>query len=116
MRYTEINIDEMRQLLRTEKGWYEASHSGFEHVFECPVRFWDGAVVKVFTSINKHNGAGRRKGGDCIRVCAVDLRGNRGLHKSVRVLRVMGWRDNLKNAVVGILRELHKRKARDEKQ
>ena len=109
MRYVNVTIEEMQQHLRADKGWYEVNHPGHEHVFQCSVKFWDGAVVKVFTSINKHNGLGRRKGGDAIRVVAVDLKNNRGLHKAVRVLRVEGWRDNLKNAIVGVLKNLYQR-------
>ncbi len=111
MEYTAITIEEMRQLLKRDKGWYETKNpTVHEHVFECPVKFWHGAVIKVFTSINRHDGNGRRKGGDAIKVVAVNLHNDRGLHTAVRVLRVKGWRENLRNAVVRVLRDLHGRR------
>lgn len=109
MRYTAITIEQMREHLRADKGWYEPPHTGHEHVFQVDCPFWPGVVVKVFTSINKDNGNGRRKGGDVIKVCAVDLRNVRGLHRSIRVLRVEGWRDNLKKAVATIWHDLKRR-------
>jgi hypothetical protein len=112
MRYTEIKIEEMRDLLKQDKGWFEPKNTAHEFVFEYKVPFWDGAVVQVYTSINKHNGFGRRKGKDCIRVVGVDLKNQRGLHRAIRVLRVSGWRDNLKVAVTKVLKDLYQRKPR----
>lgn len=110
MRYTEITIEEMRDRLKADKGWYEPVHPAREYVFEYKVPFWEGAVVQVYSSISKKTGYGRFKGDDCIRVVAVDLKKNKGLHRSVRVLRVKGWRENLKIAVTKVLENLHQRR------
>lgn len=117
MQSTQITIDEMRQFLKAEKGWYEPEpHPGFEHVFEVKVPFYPNAVIKVLTSINKHNGLSRKVGGDAIRVFAVDLKAKKGLHKTIKVLRVKGWKNNLQKAVVSIWRDLRERSNKLEQQ
>ena len=114
MRYTNITIDEMRQHLRKEKGWYETdpTPSTKEFIFQYDIPFWQGAVVKVFSSISMRTNGARQCGTDVIRVCAVDLNKNVGLHKSIRVLRVEGWRDNLRRSVIAVLHDLFRRRPR----
>lgn len=92
--YTEITLDEMREILRESNGWQQIDPATLivdrvgEHVFEWPIPKTE-TRVKVFTSIDLKTGVTRKVGSDAIRVCVP------GFLKSERVHRVEGWRNNL---------------------
>lgn len=106
--YTEISLNEMQQLLA---GWDEVngSSSTREYVYEKMINEEPKIVIKVYTSISKNNDSSREKGQDAIRVCAVDLTNRRGWIKTVRVLRVNGWRNNLSKAISSVTFQSNKR-------
>ena len=108
--YTEITIKDMQSCLRAEKGWKLAERFS-EYVFEFAVPSCPGLKIKVFTSINKHTLIGRPVGQDTIRVAAVYSDGTNsiGVVKSARVLRVEGWRNNLKKRVITVIGEAKER-------
>ena len=102
--YTLVTLDQMQDVLKADKGWKVIDCSGKEHVFEWNVPSRNGIVIRVYTSIHKDTSVGRRKGGDAIRVCAVNTIKDRGLVKSRRVHRTQGWRDNLRSRVMDTLK------------
>lgn len=109
MHYTTITIEEMKPYLES-KGFSELSDQGGstkEYVFEKMLNpgYLPKIVIKVFTSISKVNDSGRRKGEDAIRVCAVNLTQKQGWIKTVKVLRVNGWRNNLQKAIDSVTRQ-----------
>lgn len=117
--YALITLAEMRDLLRPEKGWEEpVMEFAKEVVFDYHLKDFPHAVVRVYSSIERSTGVARKVGGDAIRVCAVDLKRDRGLIATTRVHRVEGWRENLKSRVLEVLKEthelLHRRKARSQ--
>ena len=104
--FTTITFAEMSDLLKAEKGWTISEQYAHEYVFEYAVPFWPGVVVKVFTSVNRHNNNSRGYAGDAIRVVAVDTVQNRGIRKMPHVKRTQNWRQNLKDRVVDCLKSL----------
>jgi len=68
-------------------------------------------VVRVYSSIAKATGVSRAVGGDAIRVCAVDLKLNRGMISAQRVHRVENWRENLRTRVLEVRDALGERLA-----
>jgi len=106
--YTEISLGEMQQVLAN---WDEVngSSSTREYVYEKMINENPKIVIKVYTSISKNNDSSRDKGQDAIRVCAVDLTNRRGWIKTVRVLRVNGWRNNLLKAISSVTFQSNKR-------
>ena len=102
--YCEITLEEMRDHLQVEKGWYLMDELGTrEYVFIFPLKSKPGIVIKVFSSIRKGKDVGRDCGQDAIRVCAVDILNDRGWIKARRVYRVQNWRENLRVAVLDVL-------------
>jgi hypothetical protein len=98
--YTPISWSELREVLKADK-WSEVD--GYrERVLDFPIKD-TGCVVRVYTSIAKHNDSSRGKGKDAIRVCAVNLKTQRGMVKSRRVHRTQNWRDNLKKRILETL-------------
>lgn len=105
----QITLSEMREFLRPDRGWSEPklSFRCEEHVFDwSPFPDRPHVVIRVYSSISRFSGVSRKVGGDAIRVCAVDLKQGRGLRSSVRVHRVAGWRENLKERVLNIRADL----------
>lgn len=110
----QITLSEMREFLRADRGWSEPPLQFVcrEHVFDwSPFPDRPEVVIRVYSSILKATGLSRPVGGDAIRVCAVDLKAKRGLRSSVRVHRVAGWRENLKERVLNIRADLRDTKS-----
>lgn len=108
----QITLQEFTEFLRVENGWKPVDVGGYcrEIVFDwSPFDARPEIVVRVYSSILKGFNVSRKVGGDAIRVCAVDVKSNRGLISSLRVYRVEGWRDNLKARVIDIRDQLSER-------
>jgi|DEB0MinimDraft_6_1074348.scaffolds.fasta_scaffold99636_2 hypothetical protein len=106
MKYTTITETQMNELLKSDKGWKQTTTAKTkELVYEFPLK-QDGIVIKVYSSIAR--GQSRKKGTDAIRVCAV--KGDKGWVKAPRVLRVEGWRDNLKTRVLDVITQAKARR------
>jgi hypothetical protein len=100
MHYTIITLDEMQKTMVT-LGFIEATGTPTirEYVYEKIVVENPKIIIKVYTSISKTNNNGRQKGQDAIRICAVNITDRIGWIRTVKVLRVNGWRSNLLNAI-----------------
>ena len=110
--YTNVTIEQMREMLRSDKGWKESTGDGSqyntkEQVFSCPLKRYPFILLRVYTGIV--DGQSRAVGQDAIRVCAVNLKTQRGFVKAKRVHRVEGWRDNLKKRVIQVITDAHGR-------
>ena len=100
MRFTSIQLDDFKSVLKAEKGWTTIEEPNTkEHVFEFPLSSRPHIVVRVCSSIRKNDDNCRSKGADAIRVFAINKIQNRGWISTTRVLRVEGWKNNLTNAV-----------------
>jgi hypothetical protein len=106
--YVIISADEMRSLLKIEKGWRETTQNN-EMVFEYTLKNYPFIKIKVFSSIRKDNGFGRKIGADAIRCCAVDMRNDRGYIKAGRINRTTNWRDNLKARILEVISDAENR-------
>jgi len=110
--YTAISLAEMDNALRADKGWTRSVQGrAREHVYSYTLKGDSGIQIKVWSSIHVDNSQARGVGRDAIRVCAV--RGNFGYIKSTRVHRVGGWRNNLRNRVMSVIREAKERLFRE---
>jgi hypothetical protein len=99
MEFYPITIEEMRSAFSksngTGKKWTETV-VGNEIAFD--FAYTEKAIIRVFTAIRNDSQESRTKGKDCIRVVSFIV-GGKGLVRSMRVLRVKGWHDNLKKAI-----------------
>jgi hypothetical protein len=111
MQYTVIPTEAMDEFLRA-LGFVPSVVIGKftkEFVYDYTiVNLPENIIVRVFTSIHKENGC-RDKGRDAIRICSVNLTRNCGWIKSVRVLRVQGWKNNLARAIDRVLHQATRR-------
>jgi len=110
MMANDVNFETMTELLSPEKGWIETDHHCGEHVFQFHLSTRPHIIIKVYSSISKQSNKRRPKGKDAIRVVAVDLKRDKGLVKSLKVLRIPTWRKNLKEAIITVFSDISKRK------
>ncbi len=109
-RYCPITIEEMRNHLKSDKGWVEEQNRLGEAVFTYSLKKTNGSIViRVYSSINPQVGVSREAGEDAIRVCAVNTLNDRGFIKSARVYRTKNWRDNLQKRVVDTIKAAQNR-------
>jgi len=109
-KYVVVTIEQFREVLKADKGWQETIEAGTkEYVFLWPIKECPGIVLKVYSSVTLASGAGRKRGGDAIRVCAINTVLNTGYVRMPRVHRVEQWRYNLRARVMQALREARKR-------
>jgi hypothetical protein len=114
MRFCEISIGEMREILKPEDGWNDSGMDQVrEIVLDQSVPEKPEIIIRVYTSIHKISQMSRSIGSDAIRVCAVDLKNRRGYIKSRKVLRVNGWRMNLLTAIGTITKQVQERIKRE---
>jgi hypothetical protein len=106
--YVNIPLPEMREFLRSDKGWREEIQSK-EVVFTFPLKKYPFIAIKVYSGIACDSQVSRAVGRDAIRVCAVNLNRNIGWIKAARVYRVMGWKNNLKERVLQVIQQSHGR-------
>jgi hypothetical protein len=106
--YKNVTIEEMRGLLRAEKGWKEAIQENTkEQVFSFNLTRYPFIQLRVYSGIV--DGQSRKVGQDAIRVCAINLKTDKGFIKAKRVHRVEGWRDNLQKRVIQVITDSHQR-------
>lgn len=99
-----VTIEEMRDFLKKEKGWTESQNGQKEAVFCYQLKDNPHILIKVFSGIAVVSGQSRKCGSDAIRVCAVNTNTNAGWVKSNRVHRVEGWKNNLKERVLKVIK------------
>ena len=110
--YTEITLNELLTLLKECGGrrWREIENASTkEYVYEYPLERNSNIVVKLYSSIHLETNVSRSKGADAIRVCAVDIEKKQGWIKTVKVLRVAGWRENLRKAIKKVITDADNR-------
>jgi len=103
MNATTITLNEMKTCLYAAHHvkWVEVTGTSamHEYAYDYVINEDPQIVVRVFTSIGKETGMSRSKGRDAIRVCAINISERLGWIKTVKVLRVEGWRNNLTKAI-----------------
>jgi hypothetical protein len=62
--------------------------------------------IRVYSSLNKNSGLSAKCGADAIRVCAINIKTDKGVIKSRRINRVPGWDSRLMNRVEEVWKEL----------
>jgi hypothetical protein len=102
--YCKITIEEMRELLRMEKGWTETV-SGDEKVFAYQLKSPQDVVIKVYSGIRASTNEAKANGQDALRVSAVNTRLHLGWIKAKRCNRTQNWRDNLKERVLKVIEQ-----------
>jgi hypothetical protein len=108
MRFTEITLDQFKTEIGTD--WIEFNNiTCREYVFDYIINNDPTIVIRIFSSIHKQSNINRDRGYDAIRVCAVDTTNKQGYIKSIKVLRVQGWRHNLLTAISKISSQAHQR-------
>jgi len=101
MAMAEITKEDFEQVLKEEKGWTLNNEStAKEYVYDFPLSSRPHIVVRVCSSINKHNDTRRACGKDAIRVFSVNIKKNIGWIKTKRVYRTEGWKKNLQTAIL----------------
>jgi hypothetical protein len=110
MSYVTIQLIEMDQLLKPEKGWIR-NLSGNEYVYDYHLMKYP-VIVKVLSTIQVNIGNPRNKGSDAIRIFSVRKSGLdkkakviSGLVKSIIVYREPNWQDRVKRAVLKMIEE-----------
>lgn len=103
MRYVQIPVQDMRSFLQPVKGWMETI-SGNEIVFTYNLKSFPFIQIKIFSGIKSSDQTSRDCGKDAIRVCAVNVKQNKGWIKVSRVYRIEGWKANLQNRVMEVIR------------
>ena len=107
--YTKITLKEMEEVLSSSKGWQKRmTPKSKEYLFVFPLSGHPWIEIQVYSSIGIR-GNSRASGRDAIRVFAVDIGKNCGYIKTIRVLRVEGWRKNLQAAVLSVFNDAQKR-------
>lgn len=95
---TELEFD---NLLKFDKGWTK-DYQGNELVYSYITTKNPNVVIKVYSSITR-NGVGRKKGGDAVRIVAVNTKTNKGILKATRTYRIVGWEDKVKAKVIELI-------------
>jgi len=110
MHYTVITLNEMNVVM-ANLFFEEATGPSTtrEYVYEKILIENPKIIIKVYSSISKQNGNGRGKGQDAIRICAVNITDRIGWIRTIKVLRVNGWRSNLLNAIYRVEKQARQR-------
>jgi hypothetical protein len=97
--YKQVTEEEIRECLGK---WTQVQPEGTRELcFEFPLR--DGVVLRCMTSVSA--GVARKKGGDAIRVFALDTKRGKGYISTKRVYRTQRWSDNLRKAGLAVFTE-----------
>lgn len=118
MRQVRIQLEEMEELLKPEKGW-RRNTSGNEYVFDWHMKGYP-IVVKVLSTVSVFRDRPKNYGSESIRVFAVMKAGLDekakilgGLVKAIRLRREPTWRDMTKCAVITVMELARRNYERD---
>jgi len=105
--YCLITELEMDAIFKPEKNWVK-EYSGFhkEVVYSKITKNKPWLQIRVYSSLNKNSGLSAKCGADAIRVCAINIKTDKGVIKSRRINRVPGWDSRLMNRVEEVWKEL----------
>lgn len=102
-----VHENQFDELLKADKNWSkEITPSTREIVYIRPFRSNPNLVIKVYSSVKQGDSLGRGCGQDAIRVCAVNIKTQKGVRKSRRVNRVPGWQGRVQERVMEMWNEL----------
>ena len=102
--YVTILESEFDALLKLDKGWTKEV-KGQEYVYSFQLKKAPNISILVYSSISP-NGLSKKCGSDAIRVCAVNTVLNKGVIKSNRINRTLGWDERLKTKVFEVLAQI----------
>jgi hypothetical protein len=102
--FTNITLNEFREFLRSEKGWREEL-VGNEVVFCYRLISYQFIQIKVYSSVRLNELNIRGCGQDSIKVAAVNTNTHQGWIKSAHVLRVEGWKNNLRKRIELVIKQ-----------
>ena len=102
--FTNITLNDFRSFLQAEKGWREET-VGNEVVFCYRLVNYLFIQIRVYSSIRLNELNIRGLGEDAIRISAVNLNTNKGWIKTGRVNRTQGWKNNLKEKILLVIRQ-----------
>jgi hypothetical protein len=106
-RYCIITELEMDNIFKAEKKWNKEYYGlSSEIVYTKIIGKKPWIQVKVYSSIKKNSGLSAGIGQDAIRVCAVNLKTDRGLIKTNRINRVPNWDKRLVAKVEDVWKKL----------
>lgn len=94
---TELEFD---NLLKFDKGWTK-EYQGNELVYSYITIKKPDVTIKVYSSIVRDNGIGRKKGADAIRI--VGVKNGKGILKASRTYRIVGWEEKVKAKVIELI-------------
>jgi len=106
--YYPVKLEEMENFLRAEKGWRKETQ-GNEFLFSYKLKAAPRIEIKVFTGIRTDTAQSRKVGADSIKVCAVDVVKHQGFIKARRIHRTFGWKNNLQDRVMQVIRQSNAR-------
>ena len=102
--YIIILESEFDNLLKTEKGWTKEL-KGQEYVYSWQLKNKPNISILVYSSISP-DGLSKKCGKDAVRVCAVNTVLNKGVIKSNRINRTLGWDERLKTKIFDVLAQI----------
>lgn len=105
--YVTILESEFDNIFKSEKGWCkELSGQAQEIVYTKNLKSKPYYQVKIFSSISKSDGLGRKLGKDSIKVAAINTSTNRGIIKTKRINRTENWDKRVTERVIDVWNQL----------
>jgi Na+-translocating ferredoxin:NAD+ oxidoreductase RnfG subunit len=98
---TELETD---TLFQSDKGWIK-KQTGNEICYEYITPKNKDVVIKVYSSVTT-KGISKSFGKDAIRICAVNTKTSKGILKSKRVNRTLGWEHRVKDRVLELIAKI----------
>ena len=101
--YCIILEGEFDKIFKSERGWKkELSGMAQEIVYTKTLKTKPWLMVKVYSSIHKSDGIGRKCGADSIKICAINTNTNRGILKTNRIHRTKNWEKRVTDRVIEV--------------
>lgn len=102
--YVEVTELEFDALFQSAKGW-KKEVKGNEYVYSYALKKQPNVSILVYSSVTS-TGLGRKCGGDAIRICAINTKTDKGVRKSVRVYRTLGWAERTQEKVIAMIKDI----------
>ena len=105
--YVTILESEFDNIFKAERGWTkELSGQAQEIVYTKNLKTKPNLQVRVYSTIHKDSGLGRKVGADSIKVCAINTVLNRGVIKTKRIHRTENWDKRVADRVIDVWNQL----------
>ena len=105
--YVTITELEMDNVFQPTKGWvkcYTEFHNEIVYTKNLKVKNW--IQIKVYSSLRKDSRVSASVGKDSIKVCAINIQTNKGILKTKRIHRTLGWETRLIKRVTEVWEDL----------